>query len=294
MGAHRYQSTWRAITFNQHLDDSGLVDDPARIVAAYANSGYRLESLDLTGVQSIDFRELRQHLEGSEPNQSFEGVRILVGQGIIMGGSPADLEDRTWAMYEAFSPAACRMASLATDPKGLLPFDFKRDTNGGSKALRAYCKPAAGRPVIVGRVREGLSRRFVFQLVATDPFIVDQVLTQTAVALGGGTVTNPGTVYSYPRIVITMSGAGSASFTITNSTTGQSIGYDLSGLVNGNVITLDAQRSTAVLGASTDRFSKLVSGFLTNLILLPGANTIAFTNTTGIASVRFDHRGAYP
>lgn len=294
MSAHRYRATWRSLTFNAHYDDTGIVDNPANVDQAASNSGLRLESLDLTGVQSIDFRELRQHLEGSEPNQSFEGVRIIVGVGKIMGLTPADLEDQTWAMFEAFSPAACRMASLATDPKGLLPFDFKRDTAAGSKALRAYCKPAAGRPVIVGRIREGLSRPFAFQLVATDPFVVDQALTQTTVALGGATVTNPGTIYSYPKIVITMSGAGSAAFTILNAATGQSIGYDLSGLANGNVITIDTQRSTVVLGASTDRFSKLVSGFLTNMILLPGGNAISFTNTTGISSVRFDHRGAYP
>lgn len=293
MGLHRFRSTWRSLTFNRQLDDSGVVDDPALLDAAYANSDYRLESLDLTGVQTVDYRELRQHMEGSEPNQSFEGVRILVGQGLILASSAADLDDKTWAMYEAFSPAACRMASLATDPRGVLPFDFKRASAGGAKALRLYAKPAAGRPIVVGRMREGLARPFVFQLVAPDPFVYDQSLTQQAVALGGGTVTNPGTMYTYPRIVITMSGAGSAAFTVANSTTGQQVGIDLSGFSAGNVVTADARASTIVLGASTDRISKLLAGFLTNLFLLPGANAIAFTNTTGITSIRFDYRGAY-
>lgn len=293
MGVQRYRSTWRGITFNRVYDDSGLVDDPAHLDPLYANSDYRLESLDPTGVQTVDYREMRQHLEGAEPNQSFEGVRLLVGQGLILAASPADLEDKTWAMYEAFSPAACRMASLATDPKGVLPFDFKRATEGGSKALRFYAKPAAGRPILVGRMREGLSRRFVFQLVATDPFAYDQALTQTAVALGGGNVTNPGNIYTCPRIVVTMTGPGNAAFTITNSTTGQSVVVDLTSFVNGNVVTLDTRASTIVLGAATDRISKLVSGFLTNLFLLPGVNAIAFANTGGIGSVRFDFRGAY-
>lgn len=295
MSAHRHQSTWRSITFNRVYKDAGLLpDDPANLDPTYANSDYRLERFDPTSVQVVDFRELRQHLEGADPNQSFEGVRMLVGSGTILGSSHADLEDKTWAMYEAFSPAACRVAFDALDPRGVGPFSFKRDAVAGTKALRFYAKPAAGRPVIVGRMREGLSRPFHFQLVATDPFAYDEALTQTTIATpAGGAVTNPGNIYTRPKIVITMSGAGAANFSLANSTLGQSLAVDLSSFVAADVITIDVARSTIVLGAATDRLSKLVSGFITNMTLAPGANTIAGTNVTGIASIRFDFRGAY-
>lgn len=291
MSAHRHQSTWRSLVFNRVYVDTGLTpEDPANVDPTYQNSDYRLESLDMTSVQTLDYRELRQHLEGAQANASYEGVRLLVGRGLIYGSSYADLEDKTWAMYEAFSPAACRIAFAASDPVNLGAYSFKRDTAGGTKALRFYCKPAAGRPVLVGRMREGLNRRFLFQLVATDPFAYDETETQTTVALGGGNVTNPGNMYTRPKIRITMSGAGNAAFTI--NVAGRSVTYDLSSFANGNVIILDTAACTATY-AGLDRLSKLTAGFLSDLYLSPGVNAVSFTNTTNVSSVRFDFRGAY-
>jgi len=293
MGAHRYQSTWRSLIFNRVYDDSGFVDDPSRLNRAYLNDDYRLESLDLTSVQTLDFREIRQHMEGADPNQSFEGVRMVIGSGLIMGLDAASLEDKTWAMYEAFSPASCRAASIATTPKGVLPYAFKRATVGGSKSLLFYAKPAAGRPVVVGRMREGLSRRFMFQLVATDPFAYDAALTQTTLTGAGGIVTNPGNIYTRPRIVVTMSGAGSASFTIANSTTGVANMVISMSSATAQAYTLDTLLSSYVDAGNVDRTGWISSGYPTNHILVPGANTIALTNMTNVASVRFDFRGAY-
>jgi hypothetical protein len=293
MGAHRYQSTWRSLTFNRVYDDSGIVDDPTHLVSAYANSDYRLESLDPTSVQVVDYREMRQHLEGAEPNQSFEGVRIITGRGLILASTAADLEDKTWAMYEAFSPAACRIAFDLSTPRGVGPFDFKRASAGAAKALRFYCKPAAGRPIVIGRQREGLSRPFLFQLVALDPFAYAQTLTSTTLGTGGGTVSNAGNIYTHPKIYILMSGAGSASFTMTNAATGQTLGLDLSSFTNGNEIAIDTLHGTIEQPAGTNKLSKLVSGFPSNMVLLAGNNAISFTNTTGITSVRFDFRAAY-
>lgn len=297
MSAHRHKATWRNITFNDRYVDAGLPpDDPANLTMAKVNSDYYLDMLDIVRVSSQDYREIRQYLEGSEPNEAFEGLRAITGHGRISAASPADLEDKTWAMYEAFSVAACRIASSATDPKGVLPFDFKRDSAGAAKALRFWCRPGSGRPVLVGRAREGLVRPFVFQLLAMDPFAYDVTETQTALGnLAGGAngVTNPGNIYTKPKIVIVFSGAGAASVVLTNTTTGNSITLNLSTFVAGNTLTLDIARSVMYDQAGADKYSTRLAGFLSGLILQAGANNLTWSNATGITSVTVKFRGAY-
>lgn len=297
MSAHRHKATWRNITFNGRYFDAGLgPDDPANLDMTKVHSDYYLDMLDIVRVSSQDYREIRQYLEGSEPNEAFEGLRAITGHGRIDAASSADLEDKTWAMYEAFSVAACRIASAAADPKGVLPFDFKRDSVGGAVPLRFYCRPGSGRPVLVGRAREGKVRPFVFQLLAMDPFAYDVTETSTALgnlAGGNNTVTNPGNIYTKPKVVIVFSGAGAASVVLTNVTTGQSITLNLSTFANLNTLTLDISRSVMYDQSGADKYSTRLAGFLSGLILNPGANTITWSNATGITSVTFKFRGAY-
>lgn len=298
MSAHLFRATWRSITFNQVYDDTGIVDDAAHLNAAYLNSDIRLESLDPTPIQVTDLREVKQLLEGTDPNEAFEALRILEGRGVIHGASKGDLEDKTWAMYEAFSVAACRLAFAANDPAGLGPFDFKRATltGGGTPIpLRFYCRPGAGRPVIIGRMREGLSRRFAFRLYAFDPFAYAQTQTNTALgnlAGGANTVTNNGNIYARPKIVIVLSGAGGAAVTLTNSTTGQSVVLNLSGLAAGTY-TIDTATGKFTKADGTNVYSTVTTGFLTNLYLLAGANTVTWSTATGVTSVTFSFRDAY-
>lgn len=297
-GAHRYQATWRSTTFNRRYDNTGLVDDPAHLVTAYVNSDYYLDILDIVRVSAQDYRELRQFLEGAEPNEAFEGLRAITGHGLVVGSNEADLEDKTWAMYEQFGIAACRLASQSLDPANVLPFDFRvpQVAGPGYRDLRFYCRPGAGRPVVIGRRREGFTRPFIFQLLAMDPFAYSQTITTTALANLNGTantVTNAGNVYTRPKYVITCSGAGSATATLTNQTTGQSVVLDLTGASAADVYTIDAARATLTKADGTNQYSKRVSGYLSELYLLPGANDIRWNPATGITSVEVKHRGAW-
>ena len=294
MSAHRYQATWRSLIFNQRYDDSGLVDDPAHLVHAYVNSDYYLESLDSTGVQAIDYRELRQLAEGAEANQAFEGVRTWVGRGRIVASSPADLEDRTWAMYEALSPAACRMASGSLTPPNVLPFDFKRDSAGGALPLRFYGRPSIGRPLLVGRIREGLIRPFIFGLVSVDPRVYGQTeQSQALSSLTGGNnnLTNGGNLYTHPTIEVVLTGAGGSTVTVTNSTTGQTFALDLSAETAGTFL-VDCQRATIYKG-TTAKYGVRKTGFLTPFTLAPGVNVITWSVNTNTSSVTFKWRNAY-
>lgn len=303
MSIERHRATWRSITFNQRYLDAGLApDNPANLTEALLNSDYYLDSCDLTRVSVQDYRELRQFLEGAEPNEAYEGVRAVNGVGRIAGSTYADLEDKTWAMFEAFSVAAVRIAAQAADPVGLLPFSFKRDTapavglDGAStaKALRLYCRPGPGRPVIIGRKSGGLVRPFSFQLIAFDPFAYDEALTQTTPALAGGNVTNPGNIYTRPKIRITFSGAGAANLTITNTTTGKVFVLNASTAAAAEVWEIDTAHGTIVRTSdNSSRYSGRVSGYISDLWLNAGVNAWTHANTGGITSIRYDFRGAY-
>lgn len=279
MSAHRFQSTWRSIIFNRRYDDSGLVDDPAHLVPAFLESDYYLRHLDINRVSEQDYRELRQFLEGAEPNEAFEGMRLLNGEGHIFGSTVEDLEDKTWAMYEAFSIAACRLAFAANDPAGVGPFDFKRAHAGGALALRFYARPGIGRPLIIERAREGLTRPFSFQLIAFDPFAVSQTLQQVTCNVGTTAVTNNGNVYAKPQIVFTGNGVA----TIKNNTTGQE--FDLTVPVGG--CTLDVARGTIVkTTGGAYGYDARTAGFLSQMFLLPGANSIVMTGLSCVFKFR--------
>lgn len=297
MAAHRHRATWRSTTFNARYADGGLLpDDPANLTKALVNDDYYLDMLDIVRVSAQDYRELRQFLEGTEPNEAFEGMRAITGSGKIVAPTAAKLEDKTWSFYEQFSVAAVRIAADALDPRGVMPFSFKRDSEAGTKALRFYARPGAGRPVVIGRAREGFARPYIFQLLAFDPFAYDEAQTNTALgnlAGGANTVTNPGNVYTKPKITITFTGAGNAALTITNTTTGQSFQMNLSGFANTNVLTLDTARCTMTKQDGTDQYDKRLAGFLSQMFLQPGANTITWSSATGIGSVSFGFRGAY-
>lgn len=269
MSAHRFQSTWRSLIFNRRFDDSGVVDDPAHLVDAYKESDYQLNRLDISRVSEQDYRELRQFLEGAEPNEAFEGMRLINGEGVILASSVADLEDKTWAMDEAFSIAACRMAFATNDPPGVDAFKFKRATATapGYLALQFLCRPGMGRPLILTRRGEGKSRAFSFQLIAFDPFAYGQTLHSVACAVGATAVTNAGNIYTKPQFVF--AGAGAA--TITNSTTGQA--FSLTSPAGG--CTLDVARGTIVkTTGGAYGYDARVSGFLSQMFLVPGANSI--------------------
>lgn len=293
MAAHRYRASYNGISFNQHLDDSGIVDSVPNLIQASIQSDYYLDSLDLTRVTVEDFREMRQFLEGAEANDAIEGVLVATLRGQIIGTTPGDLEDRTWAMRSAFSPAAVRLASLATTPKNVLPFDFKVDTAATFSARRLYARPAIGRPVVVGRVREGLARRYMCQLISFDPRIVSQTLTQTTI-VGATVCNNTGNAYTWPTIYVTFSGAGNAALTFTHAATGQVFVVNATTALNGEVWVIDTYAGTIVRQSDgANRYSQRVSGYISAMFLLAGNNTVTPTNTGGTSAIRYDYRSAW-
>lgn len=297
MSAHRHRATWRSIVFNQRFLDDGSFEpeDPRNIVEEFRHDDFALKALNPTPVNVTDLAEQRQFLEGSEPNQAFEGSRLIELRGLVMADSHAKLEDKTWELYEAFSPAACRREFAALDPPHVGPLDFVRDTAGGTLALRLYCRPAIGRPIVYGQSGEGTTRMFVARLIAYDPNIYAQTEASTALAnLAGSdnTIDAGGNLATDPKYVIVLSGAGHASFTLANETTGHEIVFNLSGLTSGTY-TLDVMRGTFTKSDGTNVLGKRVSGFPVNMWLAPGNNVLTVTGNTNLTSVTVKRRAAY-
>lgn len=304
MSAVRHQSSYNGITFNRVYGGTDP-DLPASLVDAYRESDIRLEVFDDSMVSVRDYMEPRQMMEGAESNQSFEVVRMLRGQGRILGSSYADLEDKVWTLREAFAVAVVRtrstwelVAKLPDDPFGVLPFDFLRDTNGGQQALRYYARPLIGRPSIVVGMKGGRVRPFDFQLVCPDPRAYKRFFSGTwqwwrgtAIA---GTVAYAGNVPTYPQIALAMSGNGAATVVIRNTTTGQQITLDLSACGAGTfwLMTEAGEIVRASDRANRYSFKKVATEFLASLFLVPGNNVWTVSDTTGMASATVYYKDA--
>lgn len=289
--AHRYRATWRDLLFNGIYDNTGITDNQANTVAAYAEDDFRLDSFDPSRVESQDYRELRQWLEGAEANEAYEGVMVALATGVIIAPSEARLEDMTALLRSQFSIANCRLAAETTDPPGVLPFDFRRATvaSPGHLALRMYARPASARPVVIGRKGEGLSRRFRFSLVSFDPKFYSQAETTTAGSTTSTTaIVNAGDIYTQPEIDLVV-GVGTA--TVAIALNGVAV-LALAALPVGTW-TIDAARSTIRKADGTNGMQYRSSGFISNIRLMAGANTLNLAGSSGLASVTIRHRDAY-
>lgn len=299
MSAHRWQALWRSLVFNEHYDNTGKVDDPAHLIRAKLKSHYRLESLDLTRVEATDYRELRQWLEGAEANEAYEGVLVAIGHGRIIGADAADLEDKTAAFRDAFSIASCRLEAQTADPVGVLPFDFRRDTNFpaardpsgavlGYLNQRIYARPASGRPVVIGKMREGLVRPFQFALAAFDPRIYDPtIITVTGATAGLVSTGSPGTLDTPPTITFVCNASGHIKITLNGM-----LAFEANGIAAGTW-TLDGNKGLFTKADGTNGMQYRTAGYLSNLRFLPGGNAIDTTGSANLTSVTIQYRDAY-
>ncbi len=296
ISAHRYQATWNGVTFNSHYDNTGAVDDPAHVTIATMDKT-TLEALQDVQIQVSDYRELRQYLEGVDPNEAFEGARLLRLSGRLYGTTWGKLEDRKLAMDAAFSVAACRFAFAGNTPKGLAPLNFRiaRDAAPGYADRCYFCRPATARPMVIARQGQGLVVPYLGELVAFDPRMFSQSEQNLSMTLlgGGNVVANSGTIYTSPRFVIVLSGAGSNPATLTNSTTGQVMTFNFSGLAAGTY-TLDTWgRGSFTKADGSNVYSTRLSGWITQMFLAPGNNTLTWTGNTALTSVTVYWRSAW-
>lgn len=296
-GTFDYPIGWRSglITLNGHRSAAG-----ALIPGAAEADTYRVERFDPSRVQIRDQREPLHLLMGGDLGDATKAFRYIGISGMCIASSAAKLDDRIAALLAAFDIDACQLASPSTEGIHALTFYSPTEAVGYAPVVQEQylCRPA-GFPAVPVRRSQGWSVPYAIELVAADPR--RYLAAQTLVTLNSGngfSATCPNWTAAMgmavaPVIAVTMSGAGHASFSFdfAGDTPGALV-LNLSGLVNGNVVTIDCATGRILVG-STDRADLRTSGVLTALpFIVAGGAVATATNTTGVSKVEITYRQA--
>lgn len=261
-----------------------VLNNPNDTLVAQATGADTYEINTVAGSTAFDYlSEVNQQRDGLEVYPFRKISRIVTLRGIIRAQSIESLHDKIKALANAFDPAAIGFRN--SNP--FLAFDFSvptTDTGNYASGLvpsRYYALPMRiPDPVIDYAV--GRTASFDIVLLMKDP---RRYLQTATTKTGGGAIDNSLADYrSWPTLTITMSGAGSATYTYQNAATTNTYALvlNLSGCVNGDVVVVDMERRTITKnGTSTP--SLYVSG--TYCQVETGTNTITITNGTNATSV---------
>ena len=262
-------TTRNPLVYNGLTYNSPVGSDPKEIVEIHDSQAQSI-------IQTVT--ERHEFTDGTEVYNAYKVQKRLVQRGIIRSATKGGLFDRIEELSAAFDPAQVSHDNPTT--AGFLPLDFDVPTADlttyptGLIACRYYVRaeraiepPASqftgdGTPVIIS-------------LLAKDPRRYTQATSQLT---GAGTLDNTASDYwSWPTLSIAMTGAGSATFEIGNSTVGYTLVLDLSGLLSGDAVAVDMEgKGITVNGVSHPELK--VSGKF--FWIEPGSNTITVTNTT--------------
>lgn len=247
-------------------------------------------------------RDVYHLIQGGSPGRILKGLLGLQLSGIIkvtpMSDIPAAnltgaLNDREALLRAAFDPSLCDHDSPTTF--GVYTFDWYEATNDltnyatGFIPLRAWCRPESG-VEITDRIDDQDSRAFGITLVCFDPRVYEQ--TEVALSLTpaapSGALVNRGNSPSPLAAVITMGGAGSATFTITRGAT--TFILNLSACTAGQAVTVVFEncapygKRTILLGTAETFSLKVTPVSPTWMDVAPGSNTFSISNTTNVTS----------
>lgn len=231
----------------------------------------------------------------SEPNQwenmmELYGLRknsrILVVRGFIYSTTQADLYDKVKALAAATDPSRIVFQN-PSDP--FLALTFTTPSAGGDVASQYNVLPIRMVEPTLASVGDGRAVPYEIDFLMREPKRFTQATTTVT---GATTTTSAGDDTSWPTVTFTLSGAGSASFTITNTATYQgakSLVLDLSAETTGNWV-IDFKNKT-ITRSGTSRYAVYKSGDWFQIE--PGLNTISYTNTTNTASRVLTYRPAW-
>ena len=255
--------------YNLYLNNPATSPYPAYEVS-------RVESLG--NIPSI--REERPAGDGSISSTPRKASRVLRMTGFIRANKYSTLYDYAETFARTFDPV--RIAHENTDP--YLPLDFSVPTDDtvnwatGLIPCRYYAL-AMGTLDVPTSSATGKSIPFTIDFFLKDP----RRYAQTASTVTGtGTAANKGDYRTYPIITITATGAGSASYSVANTTAGITMALTLSGLVNNDVVVVDMDKQTVTKNGVSA--SSLISGTPGWFYIAPGNNTITVTNGTNVTT----------
>jgi hypothetical protein len=254
--------------------------------------GYQLDNaVPLTQLDSIS--DPHQTRDGMESYDVRKVARIFRVEGIIRARTLAELFDKQKALVAAFDPA--KVAHNNPSTYGYLAYDFSvptEDTANYATGLvpSRYYLRARSLPEPVVSSYTAMTARFGLELVARDP---RRYLQSTSSIAAAGSLNNSLADYrSWPTLTLNMSGAGSATAAITNTTSlgAKTLTLNLSGCVNTDVVIVDMESRTITKnGVSTP--SLYVSGDWFEIE--PATQTIATANFTNVGSWSLVWRRAF-
>jgi len=279
-----------SFAFNNHLNADGT-----RKNAGMFNS-FAIREV----IENPAYRDLRDpyHLtQGGQLGRVHKGMRVIQLSGHVVvpdASQHASLADQGRIFRAAFDPAICYRDSPSTD--GAYAFTYTEDTldtgnwAGGRIPLQYFLRPIQ-QPFLAEKVDDGGWRDWRLAMLAADPRAygqTEQLLTLTP-GSPAGNVTNLGNTAAPLQATITMTGAGSASFTIARASV--SFILNLSGFVNTDVCVVLFEKS-APYGArgryitknGTENATLKTSAASTWLDVPTGATSFAISNTTNVAS----------
>lgn len=294
-GVFDYPFAFRSLTLNGHRTTGGALN-----AGAAEQDTYRVERFDPSRVQIRDQREPLHTGPGGDLGDANKTFRYLALSGTIIATTQAKLDDAVSALLSTFDIDECQLASPSTE--GLFPLTFYSPTEIATyspvQKERYYCRPA-GFPTLAERRSGGLSLPYALEMVCADPRrFLDTATTVTLNSGNSFSATCPnwtalvGT-HVYPVVTITMTGAGSATFSFDFATDlpGATV-LNLSGLVNGNVVTYDCATGKILVG-TTERADLRVSAVSTIQPYIVGGGAVAScANTTNVSSVVVAYRQA--
>lgn len=230
----------------------------------------------------------------TDPNQQKDGLeaygakkvaRTFVVRGVMRAPSIPRLYDRIEAMAVALDPALASYSNPSVE--GFLPWDFSVPTENlttypnGLIPSRYYARGLKPPDPPDSRLI-GTSVPFEFSMLCRDP---RRYLQTTSSLSGGGTAANTKADYpSWPIITITMSGAGSATYQIANTTLAGSptIWLNLSGRSASDIVVVDSERQSVTVNGTVN--DGLVGSATSWWFLQAGNNTITITNGTNAST----------
>lgn len=241
-----------------------------------------------TPIQAI--HEARDFSDGLETYGAYKRGKRIIIYGIIRGTTRGALYDRVEAFAAAVDPAAASRDNPLTF--GLLPLDFNvptANTTGfpsGLMPCRYFARAEAALEPPSSPI-QGLALPFMLPFLASDP---RRYLQATSQITGAATADNSiGTFYSWPTLTVAMTGAGSATFSITSVEGSATLTLNLSGRVNLDSVVVDMERQKITVNG-TETPSLYVSGNF--FAMEPGSNAISYANTTN-ASPTLTWRSAF-
>ncbi len=230
--------------------------------------------------------------DGSEANPVYRSRYVLRLDMVARAKSQAALADRVHAIAQAFDPALARLTSPSTN--GILPLNFDVPTEDtatyptGIIPCRYFVR-ARSSPIPPSSAFTGLAAMLSVDLDVFDPRRYTQAVDGTSFASIALQLDNSHSTYpSWPTVLFSMSGSGSATYTLARSAVGTypaptPLVLNLSSLMVSDQINIDMKARTITLlrsGVSSDATSLRVSGDYFQVV--PGIQTLTPSNSTNV------------